>query len=278
MSWQESTGNSRRFSIMRGRKMHHQGIVASGLLSVFAFAGIGAASAADLPARVYSKAPAGVSAVAYNWTGCYIGGNAGGGFAHTRQEFARVPFTGILFSDSRGDDIIGGGQLGCDVQLDRFVIGAQGEFDFGRINSSAIEPLFPTFTSSAQTKQIFTATARAGYLVTPTVLAYIKGGAAWAETYLAVTGSVPATFLSESALLNRSGWTAGGGAEWMFAPGWSVFAEYNYMDFGNGIAPYVSGPNTVGPPNVLNARLTVQTALVGVNYKFSWANPVVAKY
>jgi outer membrane immunogenic protein len=255
--------------------MHRLGIVASGLLSVFACAGLGAASAADLPARAYSKAPA----TLYNWTGCYLGGNAGGGFAHTRQEFALAPFTGILFSDSRGGDVIGGGQLGCDVQLDRFVIGAQGQFDFGRINTSAIEPLFPTDTSAAQTKQVFTATARAGYLVTPQVLAYVKGGAAWTQTYLTVTGSVPAPFLSESAVLNRSGWTVGGGAEWMLAPGWSIFAEYNYMDFGNGIAPYVSGPNTVGPPNVLNARLTVQTALAGVNYKFSWGGgPVVAKY
>jgi outer membrane immunogenic protein len=278
MSWQEMIGNNRHFPIMRGRKMHRLGIAASGLLSVFAFAGISAAAAADLPGRVYSKAPAAAPAIAYNWTGCYIGGNAGGGVAHTRQEFARVPFTGILFSDSQGGDVIGGGQLGCDYQFDRFVIGAQGQFDFGRINSSAIEPLFPTFTSAAQTRQFFTATARAGYLVTPSVLAYVKGGAAWAQTYLTVTGSAPVPFLSESAFLSRSGWTTGGGAEWMFAPGWSVFAEYNYLDFGNGIAPYVSGPNTAGPPNVLNARLTAQTALVGVNYKFSWGNPVVARY
>jgi outer membrane immunogenic protein len=278
MSWQKMTGNDRRYPIMRGRKMHRLGIVASGLLSGFAFAGIGAALAADLPAPVYSKAPAAAPAIAYNWTGCYIGGNAGGGFARARQEFALAPFTGILFSDSQGGDVIGGGQLGCDVQFDRFVIGAQGQFDFGRISTGTIEPLFPTFTSAAQTKQLFTATARAGYLVMPSVLAYVTGGAAWAQTYLTVTGSVPAPFLSESATLNRSGWTVGGGAEWMFAPGWSVFAEYNYLDFGTGIAPYVSGPNTAGPPNVLNARLTAQTALVGVNYKFSSGSPVVAKY
>ena len=29
-----------------------------------------------------------------------------------------------------------------------------------------------------------------------------------------------------------TGWTVGGGAEWMFAPHWSVFAEYNFMGFG----------------------------------------------
>jgi len=236
------------------------------------------ASAADLPARVTTKAPVATPAATYNWTGCYLGGNVGGGWAHTRQEFALAPFTGILFSDSRGSDVIGGAQVGCDYQFDRFVIGAQGQFDFGRIKSSQVEPLFPTFASTAETKQIFTATARAGYLVTPSVLAYVKGGGAWAQTYLASTGSVPVTFLSESATVDRLGWIVRGGAEWMFAPGWSVFAEYNYMDFGTKLVRYVSGPNTVGTPNTLNVKLTTQTALVGVNYKFGWGGPVVAKY
>jgi outer membrane immunogenic protein len=257
--------------------MPFRAIIRASLLVTLA--GIGAASAADLPAREYAKAPVVAEPVmTYNWTGCYIGGNAGGGWVHTHQEFARVQFAGTLFSDSRGSDVIGGGQVGCDYQFDRFVIGAQGQFDFGQINSSAIEPLFPTFTSAAQTKHIFTATGRVGYLVVSSVLAYVKGGGAWAQTYLSVTGSVPAPFLSESATLNRSGWTVGGGLEWMFSPGWSVFAEYNYMDFGNGIAPYVSGPGTGGPPNVLSARLTAQTALAGVNYKFNWGGPVVARY
>jgi outer membrane immunogenic protein len=250
--------------------------IGAGILSIGGFAG--PAMAADLPAQAYTKAPAAAQVMTPNWTGCYIGANVGGGWAHTRQEFAPAPFTGLLFSDSQGGDVIGGGQVGCDYQFDRFVIGAQGQFDFGRINSSAIEPLFPTFTSAAQTKQIFTATARVGDLVTPSVLVYVKGGAAWAQTYLAVTGSVPTPFLSESATLNRSGWTIGGGAEWMLSPGWSVFAEYNHMDLGNGIAGYVAGPHTVGAPNVLNARLTAETALVGVNYKFGWGRPVVAKY
>jgi outer membrane immunogenic protein len=39
--------------------------------------GIGVASAADLAARPYTKAPAPVAAM-YNWTGCYLGGYLGG--------------------------------------------------------------------------------------------------------------------------------------------------------------------------------------------------------
>lgn len=256
--------------------MQRWGIVGAAWFSAATFASISSLSAADLPARAYTKAPLAAPVMTYNWTGCYIGGNVGGGWARTRQTYA-VPFT-VLFSDSRGSDVIGGAQIGCDYQFDRFVIGTQGQFEFGRINSSQVQPLFPTFTSTAQTRNIFTATARAGYLVAPSVLLYVKGGGAWAQTYLASIGSVPFTFLSQSATSNRSGWTVGGGAEWMFSPGWSVFAEYNYMDFGTSLTPYINGPNTIGTPSILNVKLTTQTALVGVNYKFNWGGPGVARY
>src|ERR1700726_3254813 len=114
-------------------KRHFAWAAAGALLAM----GAGAAEAADLPMKA---PPMAAPVMTYNWTGCYIGGNVGGGWAHTRQEFALTPFTGTLFSDSRGSDVIGGAQVGCDYQFDRFVIGAQGQFDFGRINSSAIEP------------------------------------------------------------------------------------------------------------------------------------------
>jgi outer membrane immunogenic protein len=39
-----------------------------------------AASAADLAARPYTKAPAYTPAPIYNWTGFYIGGHVGGAF------------------------------------------------------------------------------------------------------------------------------------------------------------------------------------------------------
>ncbi len=55
------------------------------------------------------------------------------------------------------------------------------------------------------------------------------------------------SFNSENAFgVNRSGWTVGGGLEWMFAPGWSVFGEFNYMDFGNKNVNFVAAPGTVG--------------------------------
>ena len=78
--------------------------------------------------------------------------------------------------------------------------------------------------------------------------------------------------------MNRSGYTVGGGLQWQFARGWSVFGEFNYMDFGRSDVNFVSGPGTVGAPDVVRTKLEVEQFLVGVNYKFNFGGPVVAKY
>jgi hypothetical protein len=88
-------------------------------------------------------------------------------------------------------------------------------------------------------------------------------------------GTIPATFLSESANgVDRQGWTVGGSLEWMFAP-WSVFGEYSYMDFRRKDIAFIAGPATIGAADVVSTRLTIQQALVGVNYKFIWGGPLV---
>lgn len=67
----------------------------------------------------------------------------------------------------------------------------------------------------------------------------------------------------------------------MFAPGWSVFGEFNCMDFGTKTSTFVPGRDV--PPgsttDVVRAKLEVERFLVGVNYKFNFGGgPVVAKY
>jgi outer membrane immunogenic protein len=267
----------------------------TGSIAAIAIAATAPAFAADMAAR-YSKAPPPAPVMVYNWTGCYIGGNIGGGWARTEQTL--VTRTGAALaadlgrSDGQGD-FIGGGQIGCDMQFGgNWVVGVQGMADVGNLRSSHIVPtafpFFPvgTIVSNNQVNYTVTATARVGYLFAPQVLGYVKGGAAWAnQDHSAVATLAGAPFLLESATnVDRFGWTVGGGLEWMFAPGWSVFGEYNYMDFGRKNIGFVSGPGSAPffAPNtaadVVSTRLTVQQALVGVNYKFNWGGPVVAKY
>ncbi len=70
---------------------------------------------------------------------------------------------------------------------------------------------------------------------------------------------------------SRTGWTVGGGVEWMFVPHWSVFLEGNYMDFGSTNRNLVSPVGSVCQFGCgFSAKATATTVLVGVNYRFNW--------
>ncbi|MDH6262611.1 outer membrane immunogenic protein [Bradyrhizobium sp. BR13661] len=242
-----------------------------------ALIGIGAtsiASAADLPVKARPMPTVSL----YNWTGCYLGANVGGGW--TRIDTARVfDITGAAVPNNYGREkdsgVIGGGQVGCDFQTGSLVFGVGGSFDFGSINGRHALTDFPTFSETNSLKEIYTATGRIGYLWTPQFLGYLKGGAAWIKNRNSVYS--PAGALIESASFYQPGMTAGIGAEWMFAPNWSVFAEYNYMWFHDDNAQqFTLAGGAQG--EVINSSQRVQTVLVGVNYKLHWDGPVVAKY
>src|SRR5664279_5299245 len=70
-----------------------------------------------------------------------------------------------------------------------------------------------------------------------------------------------------------NGFTGGAGLEYMFAQNWSAKVEYQYYDFGK--------TNFVTPA-VLTAfgstRNDEHTVKAGINYRFNWGGPVVAKY
>ena len=112
-----------------------------------------------------------------------------------------------------------------------------------------------------------TLTGRIGYAVAPTWLLYFQGGAAWAHTSTDITfDGVQFGQTSNT----RSGWTVGGGVEWMFAPHWSAFLEGNYMDFGSSDESAIRPLLPVPAGCAFNAKATEATVLVGVNYRFGW--------
>src|SRR4051812_21389675 len=68
----------------------HMNKFLTGTIAAIAVAVAVPALAADMAPR-YSKAPPPAPIVVYNWTGCYIGGNVGAGWARTEQaQIAKV--------------------------------------------------------------------------------------------------------------------------------------------------------------------------------------------
>jgi outer membrane immunogenic protein len=210
-------------------------------LALFAIAlAAGHVSAADL--RFPAQGP-GYLPPAYlppappHWTGCYVGGNIGGAWANIDQSSIAG---GTVSANPAG--VAGGGQIGCDVQFDQWVFGVRDMLDATNLSSSTS---FPAGSANSRINWFDTLTAREGFLLQPNVLIYVQGGAAWTDSKVTVFNTAGTQI--GNLTNNSQGWTLGGGAEWMFAPHWSVFAEYNFMGFG--------GSN-------------IQDVAAGVNYKF----------
>jgi outer membrane immunogenic protein len=239
--------------------------------------------AADLHGMVY-KAPPPPPAPILTWTGCYVGANVGGAVNQTStNQIGLVDGTVISPPDNFGSQnpgsVIGGGQIGCDYQVDGpWVIGLRGQFDYGDLSGRNTLPAFPAFYTNDTLHDIGTVTGRLGYAAGPGWLFYAQGGGAWTHDNLQVYGSGPPAFLSESGTANRYGYDAGAGIEYMFCPNWSVFLEYNYIGFGTKDVSLVNGPAVVGTPGVIAVKQDVQTAMVGVNWHLNWTGPLTARF
>ena len=191
-----------------------------------------------------------------SWSGCYVGANAGGGWG---QKTFTDTSSGGLAAGSATADISGfliGGQAGCNYEIaPSWIVGIEGAFSAGDISGSA--PGFALSTLTAKTAWIASLTGRVGHSW-DNWLAYVKGGAAWADDKYTNTYS-PGWTGSET----RSGWTLGAGLEWAFADKWSARLEYDYFDFGTSNVAFTGG----GTSNEKVAQ-KIHSVLVGVNYHF----------
>src|SRR5689334_19166501 len=142
------------------------------LASVALVALTGAASAADLAARPYTKAPM-MAPVAQSWTGFYIFGGAGGGIwdADTHTNILGVPAT----IDQRvgGDGWFGTVGIGYDWQVSNWVVGAFADGQFGSLRGTVQDQIFG-LTGRIKMEDAWAAGARLGYLVAPNVLSYVN--------------------------------------------------------------------------------------------------------
>jgi outer membrane immunogenic protein len=240
--------------------MHRFAIIGAGLLSMVGFTC--AASAADLPV----KAPAAIAAVPqFSWTGCFAGVHAGGALSYDKIRSS---------GDFSSAGFIGGGQAGCDYQFaSAWVVGVEGRAAWSSLTSNTpglgrdAGLSFPTsFTVSNDF--LASATARAGYGFAAGWLVYARGGVAWTreKADIVFTSPVLGFAVDPRATTTQTGWTAGAGLEWAFAPHWSTNLEYDYYDFGANDFALTDTINRVTFIGTLKDR--VHTVTVGLNYRF----------
>ena len=248
-------------------------VVGAGLLSIAGFTGT--ASAADLAAQTYTKAPAFVAPV-YDWSGLYLGLNGGGASSHDCLTITSVA-GGAITPNSEGchnaTGGLAGGQVGYRWQTTNWVFGVEAQGDWADLKGSnaSLTALIP-YTNQTKIDGIGLFTGQVGYAWN-NVLLYVKGGAAVADnkysSFFTATG-VQFNQASDT----RWGGAVGTGIEIGFAPNWSVALEYDHLFMGN--------PNITFPPTSIavgrsdNIAQGVDMGTVRINYRFG--GPVVAKY
>jgi outer membrane immunogenic protein len=241
------------------------------------------------------------------WDGLYVGLNAGGGwingvgsipylaYSDPRYSILSQPVAGAptnLFflpasqSSPGGNQggALGGGQIGYNyVVASKFVVGVETDFQGGTITGSnqgnlasfypspfapsggVLAPLAPSSGYNVGLRWFGTVRGRLGYVLAPTLLLYGAAGFAYGEV------------TAFNASSTRSGWTAGGGAEWYFLPNsqWTAKIEYLFTNFGSSAA---DGNSFWG--SGVSQHATLNLVRVGLNYHFNWiaSPPVLAKY
>lgn len=200
--------------------------------------------------------------------------------------------------------VVAGGQVGYNRQITPvFVVGVEADIQGSGINGSG-NTLGIGQRSSGTTligyavsnrvnvgiSSLGTVRGRVGYLLAPSVLIYGTGGLAYGEKSLTTSpqeaffqntsagnfmAPYGASWTQASATNFVSGWTAGGGAEWMVSQNWSVKGEALYYDLG-GLSVNNQSIRADGIPayaaSAMNTKVSYQgvIARAGVNYHFDW--------
>ena len=208
---------------------------------------VASASAADIPrpGTMY-KAP--VAVQMYNWTGGYIGLNAGYGWG--RSDW------GFFGADADPSGALVGLTLGYNWQGmgSPWVFGLEGDINWSDIKGGFTSVACP-FGCQIKTEWFGTARGRVGYAM-DRFMPYVTGGVAFGDVSARING------ISTTSDINV-GWTVGAGLEGALAPNWTAKIEYLYMDLGD------TNCNVLACGRIAsNIDFTSHIVRAGLNYQF----------
>jgi outer membrane immunogenic protein len=271
-------------------------------LAALAILGVSSASAADLPRAMPVKAPVMAPVynwsgfyvgahVGYGWDPATAVVTPAGLLAALGldNQGATPPFSLRVAPDGWN----GGIQFGYNWQVGTWVFGLEADASFTNMKETASggflldtddapapaggdDVIVTGVARLSQKIDAFgTVRGRVGYAAN-TLLLYVTGGLAWShvETTLSIGniglsggGAInftPAQFTySASDKRTEWGYAIGGGAEWAFAPNWSLRGEYLFLGFPNG-GSNLSIPGAAST----SSDIQMHVARLAVNFKF----------
>lgn len=226
------------------------GIAAAAFLSAPAFA-------ADMPVKgpVYKAAPAPL----FNWTGFYVGATAGYAWGDPELKDSEGRHLTV-----RVEDGTFGGVAGYNFQAGNIVYGIEADLQNGPNGSRrGVSNLVGAFAiacgsgpCSIDNEYFGTVRARLGVAANQW-LVFGTGGWAYGRVKAGIKNS------TNQGSDDASGWAAGGGVEYAFAPNWTFKIEYLHVDLGKTDAGV---PPVVGTDFFADNKFDVVRA--GLNFKF----------
>jgi len=185
-----------------------------------------------------------------------------------------LPITESLGSTNPGGWAYGG-QVGCDYQVNSYlVLGVRGMWDGANMTGSNQWPVTPAESNNYKIDSFGTAVAKVGILVSPTVERYGLAGAAWVHDSLNWIDSTFGEFATGDQ--TRTGYDAGVGLSWMFAPKWDLWVEYDHKGFGTKNMSLSGVGIAAGIPFTVNVTQNVDKVLFGIDYRITWASAPAA--
>jgi outer membrane immunogenic protein len=234
------------------------------------------ASAADLAARPYTKAPAPMITPAYDWSGFYIGANGGWGSSHncwTNTSVLGVPTVPTASEgchDSKGGTA--GGQIGYRWQAAGWVFGLEAQGNWADFSGSNVSLITLGTTNRTRIDAFGLFTGQIGYAWN-NALFYVKGGAAVTDNRY---NGYAAGTLIDTTNDTRWGGTVGAGLEFGFAPGWSAAVEYDHLFMGTDHRAF--GSLAFPSINTRNDDIRQNADIVTVRVNYRFGAPGIAKY
>ena len=189
----------------------------------------------------------------YNWSGFYVGLNAGGAFGTTTSTVAAGG--GSASVNERG--FIGGAQVGANYQTGPMVWGFEADYDPSTQNQSLPSGVLSGSTSAMP--WLATLRGRVG-MAFDRALVYGTAGGAAGE--LKSTFGIPAG--TTSTTVTYGTWTAGGGIEYGITDNISARVEYLYLQKDNIPTGVIGSPATT-----ITSHLENSLVRAGLNYRFA---------
>ncbi|QEN84945.1 porin family protein [Labrys sp. KNU-23] len=233
----------------------------------------GMAMAADLAPQ--PTEPVAPIATAYDWTGFYVGAQAGYGWgtAHEVVNGVLPIFQPEAIVTNRPKGVFGGLHAGYNYQFGgNFVLGAEADINISAMKSSD-KPVTPAgliavagypvpLAGNTKQKWFGSARLRAGYAF-DRFLPYVTGGIAYGDVTAGFNG-INGNQVTASVSQAKVGWTVGAGLEYAFTDHLTARVEYRYSAYGKA-NKFVT--DSRGSQGWLPTELKVNDVRIGLSYK-----------